>query len=184
MLPADDIKQGFRAFRIRAHKLEFRIADSTCSVIDSNNGRNYLVNSPGRYVLESGNACRRVSDAMIADCIRAERPNDRFVELSFRPYSTWRSCYLAFSPLHQDDNTEWCTLPMNRAATPSGSWLARVEAPLGIDCAFRNDTGQWDSNDSRNYIIRAPGSYTLGQGTLEYKGVSIADIHVSTSGLE
>lgn len=178
LIEADEVKPGFRAFRIKAHFLEFRLANEHASVIDSNMGRNYVISAAGRYVVESGSGCRRVADAQIADCLRAVRPKDRFVELSFQSNPLWRRCYVSYAT-EGEANGKWRKLPMEHRGEAHGSWFQRIDAPKGLTCAFTDGAAEWDNNRDRNYEIRLPGSYVLGGGHLTYCGVSDLDVHLS-----
>lgn len=146
-----------------------------------NDGRNYHISQPGRYVVESGSGCRRVSDSQIADCLRPLRRNDKFIELTLKPSakSTWRNCHITYK-LHHSSRVEdgWFTAPMNRSATLLDAWVSTIEAPEGIECAFNDGGTEWDSNNSNNYHMTLPGKYSLGNGSMEYVGASNIDLHV------
>lgn len=177
LLDASDIRPGFRAFRLRAIRLEFRFANEHATTIDSNLGRNYIIESPGRYVVETASGCRRISDAQIADCLRPIRPADKLIELIFRSPSIWRRCFVNFALEGDHDNSTWCKMPMHRQ-DDSTIWFQRIEAPRGITCAFSDGARQWDSNNNSNYHIRLPGKYTAGGGFLIYCGPSDLDMHL------
>lgn len=148
------------------------------SVKDSNHGRNYTIDSPGRYVVESGNGCRRVSDAQIADCLRALRPNDTFVEVTFHCVQDWRNCFITYA-FYKDKESEWFKLPMNKFAFKQRTWAICLIGKTGIDCAFNDGSEEWDSNNGKNYQIRLPGRYTAGNGFLSYLGIAQLDMHCS-----
>lgn len=178
LIDASDIKLGFRAFRIKATSLEFRLCNETGQTIDSIIGRNYKISSPGRYVVESGSGCRRVSDAQIADCLRTIRPKHRFVELTFESDAIWQKAYLSYVIEGQKDSA-WRKASMKLRCQLPGYWFARVEAPKGITCAFNNSAGEWDNNADRNYQIRMPGKYLIASSSLIYCGPSDLDVHMA-----
>lgn len=176
MIDASETKSGFRVFRIRARRFEFRLADGRNTSVDSNCGRNYIIESSGRYVVESGNGCRKVSDACIADCLRANRPNDEWIELSYESNLQWRNCYISYS-IQGSDKDEWFEVSMD-GSPETGSWFHRIVAKAGIDFVFHNGDRDWDNNQSRNYQIRLPGRYTIKKGWCHYGGVSSIDMHL------
>lgn len=176
MIDATSIREGFRVFRIQAESLLFKLANGSRTIIDDNNGANYIVPTSGRYVVESGNGCRRVSDAQIADCLRSQRPNDRFLQLTLLHASDWPDCFASYI-VSNESSPDWITIPMQRSTSILGAWTVTMESPAGIDCAFYDGNSIWDSNNMKNYRIRLPGRYILGRGTLTYQGVSEMDLH-------
>lgn len=178
LIDASDIKPGFRTFRIKAMRLEFRLCNETGATVDSIVGRNYVIDQPGRYVVESGSGCRLVSEAQIADCLRAMRPKHRFVELAFESDPLWQKAYITYVVEGDCDNA-WRKAQMQVRCQEPGHWFTRVDALKGLTCAFSNSTGQWDSNSDRNYQIRVPGKYEVGRGSLIYYGPSDLDLHMA-----
>ncbi|KAI0564133.1 hypothetical protein FGB62_30g051 [Gracilaria domingensis] len=161
-----------------AERLEFKFANRNGTEIDNNVGRNYVIESPGRYVVESGSGCRRVADAQVADCLRAQRPKDTYVELMFNANPIWRNCYVAFCA-PGEDALEWHKQQME-LMEETGLWFQRVETTDGINCAFTDGNVEWDSNINLNYQIRMPGRYALGRGSIAYLGPSALDMHQQT----
>lgn len=176
LVDASHIRPGFRAFRLRASRLEFRLANPRATVIDSNYGRNYTISAPGRYVVESSHGCRRVGDVSIPDCLRPLRPSDRYVELFFQSSPTWRRAFVHFAIEGDNDTSTWFKLPMKKR-NDQAAWFQRIEAVWGLTCAFSDGKKEWDSNCSANYHVRLPGKYVVGTGTLLYSGPSDIDVH-------
>lgn len=144
---------------------------------DSNNGRNYVIHSPGRYVVENGEGCRRVSEAQIPDCLRPMRPNDRFVELFFETNRLWRNCFVTYS-VNGDHHNEWRKIPMEMVCQ-SGIWFQRICATKGVTCAFNDGATDWDNNSEHNYHICLPGKYSIGGDHLVYQDPSDVDMHIN-----
>ena len=129
--------------------------------------------TPGRYVVESGNGCRRISEFRISDCLRATRPADRHIELLFKPSSSWRNCFITYASTDQSQQA-WHKIPM-LPSSASMSWHQRLEAVGGITFAFHDGGDMWDNNGSHNYHVPLPGKYHIAHGTIEYQGVAGAD---------
>lgn len=203
MIDASNIRNGFRAFRIRATQLQFRLANGDQSMVDDNNGCDFVIESSGRYVVHpgasSGSGLTRVSDVQLPDVLRPLRPTDSTIELVFTTggsgSSSWRSAYVVYIPVASRDalsfsnassTEEWLTLPMNKSAVhlqhgPRATWTLCIDAQFGIDCAFNDGGNEWDSNQSQNYKIRLPGRYSIGNGYLQYEGVAQLDMHSKTA---
>lgn len=202
MIDASNIRNRFRAFRIRAPRLQFRLANGDQSMVDDNHGRDFVIESSGRYVIHpgapSGRGLTRVSDVQLPDVLRPLRPTDSTIDLVFTNAgagsSSWRSAYVVYMPVASRDavsfstassTEEWMTLPMNKSAlhVPHGrtvTWCVCIDAQYGIDCAFNDGGQQWDSNQTQNYKIRLPGRYSVGNGYLQYDGVAQLDMHNKT----
>lgn len=175
MIDASPVKEGFRVFRTQADTLLFKLANGSHTLIDDNNSACYYVQAPGRYVVESGNACRRVSDAQIYDCIRSLRKRDRFVHIMYMHGTTWPECfvtYLASGASH----TVWTTLPMQQSAIVRGAWTATIDAPLGLQCTFCNDPFSPGIDNVNRYSVDIPGNYTITPDNIIYKGPSPIDL--------
>lgn len=179
LIDASDVRPGFRVFRIRATRLEFKFANGKRTDIEDNSGKNYVIESPGRYVVVTGSGCRRVSDAQIADCLRPMRPHDKYVELLFEANPTWRNCFATFC-MEGEHDLDWHKQPMELRSEP-GVWFLRIEAKHGVKCAFTDGGSEWDSNSNLNYQIKLPGKYLIGKRHIVYLGVSDLDIHLDKS---
>lgn len=178
LIDASEHRPGFRVFRIKASHLEFRLSDATGSTVDSIHGQNYTIESPGRYVVESGSGCRRLSDAQISDCLRALRPHDRFIEVIFEADPSWFKCYIAYA-LQGDSDQTWRKVKMSLRCQEPAFWFTRIDARKGLKCAFNNGEGAWDSNCDLNYQMSLPGKYIVGLGSLIYYGPSDLDLHTT-----
>lgn len=175
LINAKTTKSGFRVFRVKAVRLEFRLSNGSNTVIDSNSGRNYLVESPGRYVVESGHGCRRVGDANIADCLRAMRPSDKYIEIVYVGAKSWRNCFITFSA-REESRADWFRDSMQMMR--NGQWFRRLECGAGIVFAFNDGADRWDSNNGENYHLTLPGKYVAGNGKLTFCGISDFDMHM------
>lgn len=125
--------------------------------------------------MEPGSGCRRVSNAMIADCLRPLRPKDSYVELWFETERSWRNCYVTYIT-EGDTESKWYKLGMTRSYE-LGRWFLSIKTKLGIRCAFTDGGNRWDSNRGENYHIALPGRYVLGSNSITYEGISRLDMH-------
>lgn len=186
LVDANTVRPGFRCFRIRAKRLEFSLANGTGprAHVDGNSGKGFVVDAPGRYVVESGGGVRRVGDACIEECLRPLRPRDQFVELVFQTgdAGAWGVCFVTFARCQAGVcEDEWKTAAMKAWGSERGDWFYRVrigDDGKGLDCAFNDGADHWDSNNSLNYAVRLPGKYLIANGRIKYLGPSDLDIHV------
>lgn len=114
----------------------------------------------------------------IADCLRAIRPTDKYVELYFETPQVWQRCFVTFADEREIDNSTWFRMPMKRGEART-LWFQRLEAPMGITCAFTDGKRAWDSNKDNNYHIRLPGKYVVGGSMLTYCGPAELDLQAS-----
>ena len=82
LVNASHVRPGFRAFRIKARKLEFYLTNGSKHGWDDNQGKNYHIGMPGRYVCGQG-TFDRVGEADVAECERFL--TSRVIELTYKP---------------------------------------------------------------------------------------------------
>lgn len=175
MIDASSVKEGFRVFRTQADTLLFKLANGSHTLIDDNNSACYYVQAPGRYVVESGSGCRRISDAQIYDCIRSLRTGDRFVHIMYMHGANWPHCFVTYLA-NGDSRTSWTILPMQPSAIVKDAWTATIDAPLGLQCTFCNDPFSPDIDTAKKFSIHIPGRYTITHDNVIYKGASPLDM--------
>ncbi|KAI0556527.1 alpha-amylase [Gracilaria domingensis] len=171
---ASHIRAGFRVFRLPFRRVEFVLTNGTNRNWEDNNGHNYVIDVPGRYVVEHG--IRRVADADANECVQTVfRPNDRFIQLCFRA-DLWDKCFCSF----QSDDNEW-TKPPGELMTlvpkdqPGRYFEISVEASR-MACAFNDGGENWDSRLNNNYLIGCPGKYEVSGGAATYVSPSDKDL--------
>lgn len=94
-----------------------------------------------------------------------------------------KHAHQAAAPLAVSDG-EWPKQPMHRKASggtpdsPAGPpvWFCRLMF-TGMDCVFTNGDGAWDNNNGDKYVVPLPGSYVIGNGSIQYQGPSLLDRH-------
>ncbi len=174
MIEAEHVRAGFRAFRIHAKRLEFRLRDSASNARDpeSASAAPYVVVRPGRYVLADAAMLRRVGDADVVECLRALRPADKYLEILYAPDARWRKVYVAYSL----GGGRWAGAPMTMAVTKRGFWFHRVEILTSVEFAFTDGNEEWDNNDKKNYAVHLPGTYAVGKGDIVYLGPARGDL--------
>lgn len=177
MIDASSTKEGFRVFRTRAHTLLFKLANGSHTMVDDNKSACYCVSSPGRYVVESANTCRRVADAQIYDCLRSLRPNDHYVHITFTHTKNWPQCFVSYL-LNGSSSSDWMTLPMESSASLPKAWLAVIDAPLGLKCTFRSGP-LCCLAETFDHSIQLPGRYNVDGGSILYVGPSPEDLNES-----
>lgn len=174
MIDSSFIKEGFRVFRIQADTLHFKLANGSHTLIDDNCSAHYHVYAPGRYIVESGSGCRRVSDAQIHDCLRSLRISDRFAHITYFSARNWAKCFVGYA-MNGVSSVNWIFLPMQPSATTQGAWSVIIEAPSGLQCAFYNCPFT-KNDDVQSYSIQIPGRYTIRSGQAFYEGPSALDL--------
>lgn len=171
---ASHIRDGFRVFRLPFRPIEFVLTNGTDRNWEDNNGHNYTIQQPGRYVVEHG--IRRVADADANECFQTLcRPLDKFIQISFRA-DLWRTCYCSY----QRDDLEWTKAPgelMKMLSTPSeGRHFEIVVEASRMACAFNDGGENWDSRLNKNYLIGCPGKYQVSAGVVRYISPSDPDL--------
>ena len=177
LIDASHIRPGFRVFRIQADRFEFKLADGLQSNIEDNDGKNFIIEGSGRYVLESGKL-RWVSDADILECLKPLRPRDQYIELYFQPPTKWEKCLCVYAK----DGGEWGEKPgepLEKSALGEDEWSTRVKAKT-LECAFNDGGEKWDSNVDQNYKILMPGKWLVGCAKITYLGPPEMDLHSSS----
>ncbi|CAN8073528.1 unnamed protein product [Agarophyton chilense] len=173
---ASHIRHGFRVFRLPFRRIQFVLTNGTNRNWEDNNGNNYVIDVPGRYVVEHG--IRRVADADASECFQTVcRPNDRYIQLSFRA-DLWQKCYCSC----QIDNHQWTKPPGKQMTLVPNQQQARyyelvIEASR-MACAFNDGGENWDSRLNNNYLIGCPGKYQVSDGTVRYISPSDNDLQL------
>lgn len=174
LVDASHVREGFRVYRLEFRRVEFMLTNGTDRNWEDNNGQNYVIDSPGRYVIEHG--IRRVGEADATECYRTVcRPNDRFVELEFRA-DLWSCCYCSY----QSDQKDWTPVPGEKMTTVDkdmeGKYYTITVEAQRLAFAF-NDGGEiWDSNMAKNYVVGNPGKYVVTDGGAHYQSASKKDL--------
>lgn len=163
---ADHIREGFRVFRLPARRVEFVLTNGSNRNWEDNFGANYIVDSPGRYVVEHG--IRRVGDANSAECVQATlRTEDQYIQIEFRA-DLWEKCFCCY----QANDEPWTPAPgvemILLEKDVEGRFFQIELKAERLTCAF-NDGGEiWDSNLRKNYKIGHPGKYNMIDGKVVY----------------
>ena len=170
------MRQGFRAFRIQGSRLEFRLAKNLAqTAVDDNGGSNYVIESPGRYVIVRNAPPQRVGDADVRECLRTLRPKDKYFEIFYEPDLLWRKCLVTYSV---NSSLPWRNAPMDMVTSDGRYWFHRVEMLNSVEFAFTDGQGEWDNNESRNYSVFLPGKYIVKKKGMFYCGPSDLDQHL------
>lgn len=163
---ADYIREGFRVFRLPARRIEFVLTNGSNRNWEDNYGANYIVDSPGRYVVEHG--IRRVGDANAAECAQATlRTEDQYIQIEFRA-DLWEKCFCCY----QVSDEPWTPAPgvemrLVEKGVEGRYFQIEVKAK-SLSCAFNNGGEIWDSNLRKNYKMGHPGKYTMIDGRVVY----------------
>lgn len=171
---ASHIRDGFRVFRMPFRRIEFVLTNGTDRNWEDNNGENYIIDAPGRYVVEHG--IRRVDDADHHECYQTViRLNDCFIQIYFRA-DLWDKCYCSF----QIGDGEWTIAPGREMLLLSkrqpGRYFELVVKAPRLACAFNDGGDNWDSRMKNNYLIGCPGKYNICDGTVNYISPSDEDL--------
>lgn len=179
LVDASHIRDGFRVFRLPFRRIEFVLTNGTSRNWEDNNGKNYVIDAPGRYVIEHG--IRRVDDANPGECYQMVfRPNDAFIQIEFRA-DLWNTCYCSY----EKDGQGWTSGSGEKMTsvtkdTPGKYFEIVIEAKRAA-CAF-NDGGEiWDSNLRKNYLIGCPGKYIVADGAVKYISPSDRDLEAAST---
>lgn len=164
---ASHIRDGFRVYRLPSRHIEFVLTNGSDRLWEDNHGRNYIIDAPGRYVVEHG--IRRVGESNPRESIQMMcRPDDQWIHILFRA-DLWEACLCNYKV----DDKEWTTAPgepMKTVVNPhqDGKWFELQVKGNQIEFAF-NDGGEiWDSNLRNNYKIGHPGKYIVTGGKVVY----------------
>lgn len=80
-------------------------------------------------------------------------------------YTNWKKAYIHY----QYGSNPWTIAP-GKAMTLYKDGYQMITIDIGKDDIFtfvcNNDSGEWDNNYGRNYLIKSPGSYILKNGQL------------------
>lgn len=174
LIDAKNVRPGYRAFRINACRLEFRLSNMSRSILEPPKGQ-HIVEKPGRYVLmDSSTVLRRVGDADVVECLRALRPRDRYLEIYYRPDPRWRKVLVTYS---LSPSSKWVSSPMTMTAVEGDLWFHRVEILTHVEFVFCDGNDEWDNHDGKNYSVYLPGKYGVANNRIVYLGASNADRH-------
>lgn len=109
---------------------------------------------------------------LAAAAVAALRPGPGSFSLIYQPPSSWTATYLHYSA---DGGSSWnpipgvalrCPMPSpytNYSCGGDGSWLYVDVGANTVVFVTTDGNGQWDNNDGRNYVVHAPGVYSLDQ---------------------
>lgn len=201
LIDAAHIRPGFRAFRLQASRLELRLTDNTNQKHEPKEGADpHLIDRPGRYVIgDTAEGIRRVGDADVSVCLRALRPNDKWLELNYDAPRTWRRVYVEYIAPHvaasgstpgtgtasaagpgtngASNGRGWGVEPMEMKSGQSGFWFHRAEILHSATFKFTDGGGNEDNNNGKLYHAPMAGKYAIRHGEMMYVDRANADEH-------
>lgn len=120
----------------------------------------------------------RVGDADVLECLRSQRPSDRFLEIVYEADPSWRRAFLSYASSGSSRKQAGWMRAQMAMATPQGDrWFCRTETEGGrVEFAFTDGGDEWDNNTERNYAALMPGRYRVGGRGVRYLGPAEVDL--------
>lgn len=174
LIDAEHVRPGFRAFRTQCSRLEFRLGDLATGAAQPTDGCTFTATSPGRYVV-AGNEQQRVGDADVVECLRSQRPSDRFLEILYTSDPAWRRAFLSYAS--DGSKAQWMRAKMTMSSAQGDQWFCRAEVQgERVELAFTDGGDEWDNNTARNYAVPLPGKYAVAGQEIRYLGPASVDL--------